>query len=232
MSDSISVVPSKSYQVGKLSQLNELAVPAGERLCRIIFKQTAEDKKAGKSKADSMGCFVPVVHSSFVSAFAAQYPQAVAEFIEGLQNKAIRKVWESSKRSPCEADIGMDALFAVWEAEEREERMTGESIAAALKGELGNIFVSFLAKTRGISLEVAENLELLQGIKMNYLPFFQMAAARKPIFDSAAVKEKVVSVMIAFGEYLVQTERESMIVEKALEKMIDAPLRTVDTAGL
>jgi hypothetical protein len=73
---------------------------------------------------------------------------------------------------------------------------------------------------------------MLHEVKNNYLPFFAFATARKPAFDTQIVKDKVVQVLVAFGEYLVESDFQSEILERALEKMIDAPLKTADVARL
>lgn len=222
----------QTYQVTTLAKLPENS-PEGMRACRIIFKQTAEEKKNGIEKKESMGCFVPVVTDTFAQSFASLHPRIVAEWIQNLQDTCIRNLYVNSGRSPSENDIGMDALAETFNAIVVSERLTVEQIKAALAGEFGLHFVNYLAKSRGISLEnQPENVAMLTQVKQNYLPFFSMATARKPSFETAAIKEKVVSVLCGFGDYLIEKGIESVILEKCLEKMLNAPVATVDLNAL
>lgn len=223
----------QSYQVSNLSQLSEEA-PAGFRTCRIIFKLSDAQKKAGLPKEESKGCFVPQVTSTAAGAFAAAHPQIVADWIQNLQDQKIRAVWLASKRSPTESDLSFDSLAELYNATASSDRLTVEQIKAALAGEFGLAFVNFLAASRGISLENADNVAMLNQVKNNYLVYFAFATARKPAFETAAIKEKVVSVLCAFGDYMVanQIEAGAAIMERCLEKLIDAPVKSVDLTAL
>lgn len=223
----------KSYQVSNLAQLAEEA-PSGSRTCRIIFKQTAEQKKAGLPKEESKGCFLPAVTATAAQTFAASYPQIVADWIQNLQDVAVRSVWIKSKRSPTDADLSFENLASIYNETASADRMTVEQIRASLAGEFGLAFVNFLAKSRGISLENADNVAMLNQIKNNYLVYFAFATARKPAFETAAIKEKVVSVLCAFGDYMVENQIEAgaAIMERCLEKLIDAPVKSVDLTAL
>ncbi len=159
-----------AYQIGKLATVSKADVPAGMRLCRVIYKQSAEEKKAGKEKQEAQGCFLPVVSEGFAASFNIAHPQVLIAAIESLQDAAVRAIWTESKRSPCDEDFTADSLIKYFQVS--SDRLTAKDITEALKGDLGNRFVSFLGRQRGIDVTVPENLELLQGIKGNYLQFF------------------------------------------------------------
>lgn len=222
-----------TYQIDTLKNLQNRTMDAGMRLCRIVFKTTAEQKKAGIEAEDSKACFVPLMSESIANAFAAKHPQIIIGFLEELQDKVARKVWVTSRRSPNADDFGIDKLAEIYNETTISDRITKEQVKAAWNSDLGLQFVNYLGRARNIDLSISENIEMLTGIKNNYLQFVQMAAERKPSWASQAIKDKVSGVIADFASY--QEDRGgdvSPLILKALDKMLDAPIAQVDALAL
>lgn len=215
----------KTFQIDTLSNVQERAYDvASERIVRLVKLPNKEEAK---------GCIVGKLSDLSVQTFASAHPDIVREAIEQLQNAVIRQVWIQNKRSATEADIEFSQLAEYWNTNASEDRITKESIKALWASDLGKVaFVNYLAQVRGISLENADNVAMLQQVAANYLPFVQMAAERKPAFDTAAIKEKVVLVLTGFADYLEQKEQQNIVVLKALEKAQNAPVAAVDVDAL
>ncbi len=214
-----------SYQIDTLKNAVKREIAEGMRLARIVFKTTAEQKARNEEAEDSKACFLPVVSNSFATAFATQHPAIVAEFIESLQDKAIRKVWVTSRRSPTADDLSIEKLAEIAQEESTSDRLTKEQVVAAWKGGLKAQFITYLAKIRNIEPS-ADNLDMLAGVAENYLPYVCWAVARKPVWGAnitATVREKIQAVMVGFME---QTEHP--IIVKAVEKLLDAECAKVD----
>ena len=210
----------------------DFKVEQGMRECRIIVKAPKE-LEAGKV---SQFCQLPEVTPAFAQAFIAHEKGLglVQDFIASIQNKVVRKVYLENGRSPCDADLTLDALFNVGEAESENVRLTKESIAAWFELTKGKI-ASFLAASRMpeyTSMSMEEKATFWAGesglrfiqIASNYKPMFAELAARKPSYLEG-VKEKVEMVCAAVME-------GTALEEKMLEKLSGVTVATPDDLGL
>lgn len=210
----------------------DFKVEQGMRECRIIVKATKE-ANAGKV---SQFCQLPEVTPAFAQAFISHEKGLglVQDYIASLQNKVVRKVYLENGRSPCDADLMLDALFNVGEAESENVRLTKESIAAWFELTKGKI-ANFLASTRVDGFEQMDTdakaqfwanesgLKFIQ-IASNYKVMFMELAARKPSYLEG-VKEKVEMVCAAVME-------GTALEEKMLEKLSGVTVATPDDLGL
>jgi hypothetical protein len=242
MSESImSVSVNNSYTLNALADKPKDFEPSkGFRLCRVIFKQGA-DKTA--TKEQSQYCSLPEVSETFVQSFMRTEAGklAVVELIESLQDTAVRNVWIASKRSPCDADLTVEALGKVAEAQSESVRLTREAIVNAFKNEWASRIALSIAIERNedaaliftaesVNAEAAAafwNSEAgakVMAIAGNYLQFFVLASERKPAFPSEAIKVKVMQAIAYLDDGILKGKLE--------EKLQAAPIASVDDSGL
>ena len=242
MSDSII---SRSFQVNPLSKLPKDFVPAdGMRLCRVIFKQSRAEKDAGKAKKDSQYCQLPLISSAFAQAFILnqQGLELVQDYLAGLQDKVVRKVWIDSNRSPCETDLSIEAMIAAGQAEVSEGfRLSAKLIETVFDSDFRNQIAAGLALTRDADFLVLMNDESrtaeqiaaywnseagmkFQQTAANYKKFFVRGAERAPTFETQAIKDKIVAAL----EYC----EDSPVLSRIAEKLQNAPIASVDDSGL
>lgn len=150
-----------SFLVSDLSILAKKAVPKGMRLARIIYKQTAEEKKAGKASKESQACFVPAMRwNEIVTQLSSNdtLQDAVLNMLEGYQDKIIRKVTDSG-RSPCEADLCVNALITYIKEEQEQTgtgRLTKERIVEWFDSTLADRLTVAFAERLGVTEEPNE----------------------------------------------------------------------------
>lgn len=219
---------SNSFQIDTLANLVKREVPASYRLSRVVFKQTQAQKERGIVADESRACFLPTLSESAASAFAAQYPSVVLGLIEDLQDKAVRKVWVTSKRSPTEADLTLEKLFEVWNETTTSERITKEQLNVMWKSKYQLSLVNTLARLRKIDLTISENVEMLTKVASNYQQYYLWIVSRKQCFWptglNADITNKIIAVLTAWAE----DNQEDTIVLSVLDKVLDAQFMTVD----
>lgn len=210
----------------------DFKVEQGMRECRIIVKAPKEVENGKVSQF----CQLPEVTPAFAQAFISHEKglNLIQDYIASIQNKVVRKVYLEHGRSPCDADLTLDALFAMGESESENVRLTKESIGAWFDLNKGKI-AGFLAATRVTGFDVMSmeekaafwsgesGLRFLQ-IASNYKPMFAELAARKPSYLEG-VKEKVEMVCAAVME-------GTALEEKMLEKLSSVVVATPDDLGL
>lgn len=235
-----------SYVLNALTEKPKDFEPSkGFRLCRVIFKQGASNP----TKALSQYCTLPELNESYIQSFMRTVAgkNAVAELIEGLQDAAVRAVWLKSKRSPCDADITIDAISAIAAAASESVRLTKENIISTFDAEWCNRIALSLAIERdeeaaliftacddagnsAVNEESAAaywNSEAgarMVAIASNYKQFFVAASERAPTFASDAIKSKVM-LAVSFLD-------DSVLKVKLEEKLQSAPIASIDDSGL
>lgn len=233
-------IVSVTYQLNALSAKPKDFEPVGgQRLSRIIFKQGASNP----GKNESMYCVLPEVSESLVHSFmrTAAGKSAVVELIEGLQDAAVRAVWLSFGRSACDADLTVDALCKLADAQNESVRLTKENIQKAFKDEWSGRIALALAIERDVnaaSIFAGEDVDVdaaaaywnseagakFLAVASNYEQFFVLGAERKPAFPSAAIKAKVLAA-IGYCD-------DSTLKGKLEEKLTATPVVTIDDSGL
>jgi hypothetical protein len=218
-----------SYSLSALASVPQnMAVASGMRECRIIIKDAAL-KASGKV---SQYCQLPEVSEGFVQSFICNATglEAVKDFIAGLQDAMVRKVYVGSNRSPCDADLSIDMLAELARAEAENTRVTKESVTVWFESKKAEI-ANFLARTRmpeatlGTEFWQSESGQRMIGIASNYkIPFLELAAKR-PAFTKPEIKEKVEMVCAA-----VMTG--TVFEEKMLARLQGAVIATPDELGL
>lgn len=149
------------YSINDLSILAKKAIPEGMRLARVIYKQTAEEKKAGKASKDSQGCFVPSLRwNEVVTQLSGNdtLQDAVLNMLEGYQDKIIRKVTDNG-RSPIDADININAIVTFIEEEQEasgEGRLTKEKVEQWFDTSLSDRLTVAFAEKLGVAEEPTE----------------------------------------------------------------------------
>ncbi len=236
---------SQVYQLNALSKMPKDFVPAsGFRVCRVTFKQSEADKKAGKAKKESQFCQVPVLTDAQAQGFILNPKgmELVKDYLSGLQDKVIRKVFVENNRSACEADLSFDAMIAVGQAEVSDGvRFSKELIKQVFDAGMRNQIAAGLAMSRDAEFLVLVNDEAVteeqlrdywnskagegfMQIAQNYLQFFKCAAERNPTFVNEAIKSKVLAAL----EYC----EESPVVSRIVEKLQNAPIASFDDVAL
>lgn len=236
MSDSISI-SSVSYSVSSVSTLpKDFKCEAGKTL--IKFK-TADKKQFAVQ--------LPAVSLNFIQAFVLndKGAEAVQDFIESLQARKAKQVYEKLGRSVCDADLTIEALSEIALAGSENVRLTKELILACFANEWRNTIAYALVLERdavaaAMLLNEDETEEATaakqafwsgeQGAKYlaiaeNYKQFLLYGAERSPSFVSQAIKDKV---LVAVS-YL---DQESQAVQKLSEKLTAAPVASVDAIAL
>lgn len=209
----------------------------GNRFCRVIVKG-AEAKEKGKV---SQFCQLPELTDNFVQGFIAT-PQGlgiVKDWIEGLQNAVVRKVYLDHNRSTNDADLSMVALYEMAELESENVRLTKDVIGKCFDSTWVNRIAYCLVLERDANAALilsGDNVEAKEAfwstetgckylkIASNYKQFFVMGAERKPSFVSQAVKDKVITAV----SYL----DSDIIVDKLAAKLADAPIASEDMLAL
>lgn len=207
--------------------------PAGMRDCRIIVKG---DKNPGKV---SQFCTLPEVTAGFAQSFINNHKglELVQDFISGLQDKAVRKVYLELSRSPIQDDLTISKLCEVGALDAVNIRLTKESVTAwfdSVKNKIalviaGRMFASEVTGFAG-NADVAAafwggvNGERCIKIAANYLPLFVELSSRSPSFNEG-VKAKIEMVCL---EVMTGTALEEKILEK-LEKSVE---KSIDDLGL
>lgn len=219
----------KAYQLRKLAEMKDATIENGFRVARIIFK--------GDETRESQAAMIPIRSDNFVQAFAqsSRGLQLVREYIESLENAVVRKVYVDSGRSPCDADLTIESLCDIGEATSENFRLTKEVINKYFEeGWKNRIAYSLVAERDAVAFATLEaspeefwnsesGLKYLS-IATNYKQYLLRAAERKPSFETAAVKERVLQTV----EYL----DVDVIVEKMKDKLVNAPVVSVDTTAL
>lgn len=222
-----------SYTLRPLAEMpKDLKVENGLRLCRMVLRDVPENK--GKK---SQYCILPEVTENFVQTFIGtdKGMEAVKDYIETLQNAAVRKVYVRLDRSPCAADLSIDALVEIAEESSESARLTKEVLVRLFEAEWKNRIAFSLVYERdpGAVVQLESDAESFWNsesgckylqIASNYKQFIMYGAERKPGFASQLIKDKVLAVL----GYL----DTSIIVDKLVEKLKDAPVVSVDTLAL
>lgn len=218
-----------SYIIRPVSELNDNIMAAASEQNQTVIKFKNKEKK---------GYFfsVPVVTDNFVQTFMQSDKglNAAKDWIESLIKGAGKARFDAGQGF-SEADISIEALCAVAEATSDNIRCSKENIETAFKAEWHNRIAYALAYERDASAPAAleadagaywasENGAKMLQIAANYKPYLIRASERKPVFETAALKEKVLSV-IAYLD-------DSQLKEKVEEKLKAAPIAAVDMAGL
>ena len=209
----------------------------GNRFCRVIVKG-AEAKEAGKV---SQFCQLPELTDNFVQGFIST-PKGVGivkDFIEGLQNAVVRKVYLSHNRSANDTDLSIEALYDIAEETLETVRLTKDVIGKQFDSVwmLRIAYCLVLERDAAGSLVLAgEDVEAKEQfwktetgckylkIASNYKQFFVMGAERKPSFVSQAVKDKVL-VAVSYLD-------SDVIVDKLVDKLSNAPIASEDMLAL
>lgn len=209
----------------------------GNRFCRIIVKGT-EAKEAGKV---SQFCQLPELTDNFVQGFIAT-PQGIGivkDWIEGLQNAVVRKVYLTHNRSANDADLSIEALYAIAEETSENVRLTKDVISKQFDSTWVTRIAYCLVLERDANAALilsGDNVEAKEQfwgtetgckylkIASNYKQFFVMAAERKPSFVSQAVKDKVL-VAVSYLDV-------DVIVEKLILKLEETPIASEDMLAL
>lgn len=214
----------------------DFKVSQGNRLCRVIFKgKDAESKKA-------QFCQLPELTDSFAQAFMlnAKGLELVKEMIEGLQDKAVKNVFVQHGRSATQDDLTIEKLCEVAESDEDNIRCSKPNIEKAFDATYKNRIALSIALERdaeaALILTSEDNEAIAQfwdseaGLKYltiagNYKQFILMAAERKPIFSSQALKDKILTAI----SYL---DSDTILVDKITDKLTNAPVASADLENL
>lgn len=213
------------YQLSSLAKLGD--APVGMRECSLIFKLSEEEKKAGKVKKESLGCFLPLVSQSLYDSFvlSTKGEAAIKGLIEQLQGKLVRKVFLENGRSPSSADFTLEALFEVVESAP-SVRLSKELITKWFGD--AEVKVAALNFLRG--QKAGMSLEQVEGIRQNYLKFFVLLAGKGRIgFPKVEVLEKVA---LLFGEIAGASMEWNGVEGKLLEALERSYVPTIDSEGL
>lgn len=218
-----------SYIIRPVSELNDNITAAATADNKTVIKFKNKEKK---------GYFfvTPTVTDAFVQSFITSDKglNAAKDWIESLIKNAGKARFDAGQGFSA-ADITIDALCSVAEAVSDNIRCSKENIVAAFDADWINRIAYCIALERDANAAVALETDAAaywsseQGAKMmqiasNYKAYFIRASERKPTFESAAVKDKV----IAAVQYL----DESQLQEKVWEKLQNAPIAVVDTDAL
>lgn len=209
----------------------------GNRFCRVIVKG-AEAKEKGKV---SQFCQLPELTDNFVQGFIAT-PQGlgiVKDWIEGLQNAVVRKVYLEYNRSANDVDLSIQALYEIAELESENVRLTKDVIGKQFDSVwlLRIAYCLVLERDANAALVLSgDNVEAKEQfwgtetgckflkIASNYKQFFLYGAERKPSFVNQAVKDKVLTAV----SYL----DSDIVVEKLAAKLAEAPIASEDMLAL
>lgn len=218
-----------SYIIRQVSELNDNIIAAATANSETVVKFKNKEKK---------GFFfvAPTVTDAFVQSFITSDKglNAAKDWIESLIKNAGKARFDAGQGF-SEADITIDALCSVAEATSDNIRCSKENIVAAFEAEWYNRIAYCIALERDANAAVALETDAAaywsseQGAKMmqiasNYKAYFIRASERKPTFETAAIKNKV----LAAVQYL----DESQLQEKVLEKLQNAPIAVVDADAL
>ena len=227
-----------TYTLKPLVQLPQNWKPeVGNRFCRIIVKGT-EAKENGKV---SQFCQLPELTDNFVQGFIAT-PQGIGivkDWIEGLQNAVVRKVYLENNRSANDTDLSIAALYEIAAETSESTRLTKDLIGKCFDSTWMQRIAFCLVLERDANAALilsGENVEAKETfwqsetgckylkIASNYKQFFIMAGERKPSFPTVAIKQKVLTAI----SYL----DSDLIVEKMKDKIESAPIATEDLYAL
>lgn len=206
-----------------------IEIAEGLRECRIIIKDAAL-KDAGKC---SQYCQLPEVTEGKVQAFIMNPKglEAVKDFIAGLEDKAVRKIYVESHRPATASDLGIEELADIAAAAAENTRVTKESVAAWFADKVKDI-ANFLATSRcGTEAMKQEGFWTNgEGVRMvqiahNYkIPVMELAA-KNPAYTQKEIKDKLELVCAAV---MTGTAFE----EKLLAKLQRATIATIDYLAL
>lgn len=218
-----------SYIIRPVSELNDNIVAAATANSETVVKFKNKEKK---------GFFfvTPVVTDAQVQAFITSDKglNATKDWIESLIKNAGKARFDAGHGFSA-ADITIEALCSIAEATSDNIRCSKENIVAAFDTEWHKRIAYCIALERDANAAVALETDAAaywsseQGAKMmqiasNYKAYFIRASERKPTFETAAIKDKVIAAL----QYL----DESQLQEKVLEKLQNAPLAVVDADAL
>lgn len=218
-----------SYIIRPVAELNDNIIAAATGNNESVIKFKNKEKK---------GYFfvAPVVTDAMVQAFITNDKglNAAKDWIESLIKNAGKARFDAGLGFSA-ADITIDALCTVAEQVSDNIRCSKENIVAAFDAGWVNRIAYCIALERdaaaavALETDAAAYWESEQGKKMmqiasNYKAYFIRASERKPTFETAAIKDKV----IAAVQYL----DADVLQEKVLEKLQNAPVAVVDADAL
>lgn len=228
----------KTYTLKPLVQLPQNWKPeSGNRFCRLIVKGT-EAKEAGKV---SQFCQLPELTDNFVQGFIAT-PQGIGivkDWIEGLQNAVVRKIYLQHNRSANDTDLSIETLYEIAAETSESVRLTKDVIGKCFDSDWVNriAFALVLEREANAALILSSGTEEQKvefwknetgckylKIASNYKQFFIMAGERKPSFINQQIKDKVLTAI----SYL----DSDIIVDKMREKLENAPIASEDMLAL
>lgn len=150
----------KSYAVSLLSALEVLPVPAGMRLAAINYKLMDKQKKAGKSKPDNKGVFVPLLKVGSMdfgcmpgdtadTDSAPQLRTVIADMLADQQDELIRKHINEGLAELKDEHINASSLLAFMTAQQDSRRLTKEAIGAFFDAELAATLGAMICNKQG-----------------------------------------------------------------------------------
>ena len=163
------------YTASKLEDMAKKEVPAGMRLARIIRKSTKETPNAV-----SQAVFVPAPLDAQDWMLNNTICEAVQNYLQGLQNQAIRAVLDSGRNILTDADIA-PAAVAEW-LEQNDEtlgRLSKESIAAWYVETVEPVLTVVFADKLGIGdIPTTAEQQKLDQLNNQYKGCFQKLAGK------------------------------------------------------
>ena len=223
-----------SYIIRSTSELTDNIEAAATAKGESIIRFKDKNKKA-------YFFAVPSVTENFVLTLiqSDKGMTAAKDWIESLIKAAGKKRFDNGLVF-SEADITIDALCSIAEETSDNIRLTKENILAAFDAGWKNTIAFALALERdavGAVTLCGEDMDAIAaywnseaGLKFmqiaaNYKSYLIRGAERKPTFETAAIKEKVLNA-------IANLDQEDQLVSKLVTKLQDAPLATVDADAL
>lgn len=131
----------------------------GQRLARVICKQTAKMAKDGIKALPSVAASVPQISSDSVAARVPDLMPYIVQMVESAQDGIIRSLYESSEGAltqVLDSEISLDAVIAFLGAESEGDRLTKKAIELWFDSAAKDACAAIVAEKFGFAGDSAE----------------------------------------------------------------------------